>query len=268
MVAATPTADPIPRSPGRWDARGIVLPIVAVLATELLFRFGGIRSDSLAPPSEVVAALWGGLADGEILEASRQTLIAALGGLVLGGTIGLILGLACGLFWRIDTLLDVTTEALRPIPSVTLIPVMILIFGFGYRLEIACIAFSCTWTVFILSRTAVRGVDRGLLEVGRVLCFGPVARAYKLVLPAALPQLFVAFRLAAGLALIVAVTCEIAANPIGLGAQMMVASNSLHPALTLADLVWIGIIGWGLNQGLIAAQNRLFGRAARTGAPR
>jgi len=86
------------------------------------------------------------------------------------------------------------------------------------------------------------------------------------VLPAALPRIFVAFRLAAGIALIVAVTVEIAINPLGLGYAMMNAQQTLRPALMLALLVWIGLIGWGFNGLLLWMQNRLFGPAARVEA--
>ena len=85
------------------------------------------------------------------------------------------------------------------------------------------------------------------------------------MIPAALPRIFVAFRLSAGIALIVAVTVEIAINPIGLGAGIMLAQQALRPDLMLAYLFWIGVIGYALNVLLIAAQRRLFGRAALAG---
>jgi NitT/TauT family transport system permease protein len=256
-------------SPRAWRfPRGLVVPAALILAAELFFAVSGFKSDSLAPPSAVVVALLQGLANGEILLATGQTLTAAFGGLALGGLIGLVMGVARGMFWRVDQLLDVTTEALRPIPSSALIPVTILIFGFGFRLEIACVAFSCTWTVFILTRAAVAGVEPRLMEVARVLRLGLFSRMLKIVLPAALPRIFVAFRLAAGLALIVAVTTEVAANPLGLGAQMMSASQSLRPALTIAYLVWIGFVGWSLNALLILLQRNVFGAAAAIGVPR
>jgi NitT/TauT family transport system permease protein len=68
--------------------------------------------------------------------------------------------------------------------------------------------------------------------------------------------------LAAGIALTVAVTVEVSTNPLGLGYGMMLAEQSLHPELMLAYLLWIGIIGWGLNFAIVNAQRRLFGRSA------
>ena len=68
-------------------------------------------------------------------------------------------------------------------------------------------------------------------------------------------------------ALIVAVTVEITINPIGLGAGIMTAQQALRPDLMLAYLVWIGIVGYALNSGLMLAQRHLFGRAALMGEP-
>ena len=76
----------------------------------------------------------------------------------------------------------------------------------------------------------------------------------KIVVPAALPRVFVAFRLAAGISLVVAVTVEIAVNPQGLGYQVMTAGQALRPALMLAYVVWIGVVGFALNAALVVAQ--------------
>jgi NitT/TauT family transport system permease protein len=78
----------------------------------------------------------------------------------------------------------------------------------------------------------------------------------------------VAFRLSAGIALIVAVTVEIAANPLGLGYNMILAQQTLRPELMLALLVWLGVVGWTFNHLLLWSQRYLFGPAAMTGLQR
>ena len=178
------------------------------------------------------------------------------------------LGILLGSVRALDRLMELTIELLRPIPSVAVIPVALVALGFGYRLEIAIVAFACLWPLLILTRAAVAGVEPRLIEVARALRLSPCARIVKIVAPAALPRIFVAFRLAAGISLIVAVTVEIAVNPLGLGYGVMTAGQALRPELMLAYLVWIGIVGYALNAGLVFAQSRLFGRAARVEAPR
>jgi ABC-type nitrate/sulfonate/bicarbonate transport system permease component len=243
----------------------VLLPLAALLVFEAWMRLAGAQSDSLAPPSAIVLALAGALADGSLLAATRDTLASAFAGLALGGIIGLVLGIALGLSNIFNRLMEVTIEAIRPIPSVALLPIALIALGFGYRMEIAIVAFACIWPVLIVTRAAVGSIEPRLIEVARVLRLTQLDRIRKIVIPAALPRIFLAYRLAAGIALIVAVTVEIAINPLGLGAGIMTAQQALRPDLMLAYLVWIGVTGFALNALLMAAQRSLFGRAAVIG---
>ena len=241
-------------------ARALALPAALLLAAEIVLRLGGTTSDALAPPSAVARALLALLADGALMQASAATLAAALGGLVVGGGIGLLLGLLFGALPPLARLFAIAVEAVRPIPAVALIPLALILFGFGYRLEISIVAFAAIWPMLVFTQAAVAGVEPRLLEVARALRLSLAARLVKIVIPSALPRIFVAFRLAAGVALIVAVTVEIAVNPLGLGYGMTMAQQTLRPAEMLAYLVWIGVVGWLLNLALLALQRRAFGR--------
>jgi ABC-type nitrate/sulfonate/bicarbonate transport system permease component len=242
--------------------KALLLPVAALVALEIWARAIHLQSDSLAPPSAVAAALLGAFQDGSILIATRDTLVPAFAGLSIGGAIGLAFGIALGIFHVFDRLMEVTIEAIRPIPSIALLSIALIALGFGYRMEIVIVAFACIWPILVLSRAAVGGIEPRLMEVSRALRLSPADRVRKIIIPAALPRIFLAFRLAAGIALIVAVTVEIAINPIGLGAAIMTAQQALRPELMLAYLLWIGIVGYLLNTGLVVAQNHLFGRAA------
>lgn len=246
-------------------AKPLLLPLTVLAALEAWARMAHLQSDSLAPPSAIMAALIGALADYSIPIATRDTLFSTFAGLAIGGVIGIALGIAFGIFDALDRLMEVTVEAIRPIPSIALLPIALIALGFGYRMEIVIVAFACIWPMLILSRAAVRGIEPRLMEVSHALGLPPAQRVWKIIVPAALPRIFMAFRLSAGIALIVAVTVEIAINPLGLGAGIMIAQQALRPDLMLAYLVWIGVIGYGLNVLLIIAQHRLFGRAALSG---
>jgi sulfonate transport system permease protein len=109
----------------------------------------------------------------------------------------------------------------------------------------------------VLAQAAARQVEPGLLEVAAALELGPFERTWKIVLPAMLPRLLVALRLGVAIALVVAVTVEIAANPHGMGYAMMIAQQSLDPALMLAWLGWIGVVGVAINTAALALQRRV-----------
>ena len=241
--------------------KGIAFPVAFLLAWEAAMRLTGVESDALAPPSQIAVAFVAALLDGTILSRTGQTLYAALVGLAIGGGSALVLSVLLGLVPPLARLMHFTIEALRPIPAVALIPVAILVLGFGPGMEIALVAFAAFWPVLIFGYAAIVHIEPQLLDVVRVLRLGPIARVVKIVLPATLPRYFIAFRLAAAVALIIAVTVEITANPRGIGYELMSASQSLHPALMFALLLWVGLVGWGLNAALLFAQRRLFGPA-------
>lgn len=242
--------------------KALAIPLLLVVIAEIAVRLSGTASLAVAPPSQVVVALFQALGDGTMLAATRDTLACALGGLAIGSVIGLVIGLLFGLVRPLDRLMELTIEAIRPIPSVALIPIGMLSLGFGYPFEMAIVAFACVWPMLIMTRAAIAGIEPRLIEVSRALRLSPSQRIVKIVIPAALPRIIVALRLGAGFALVVAVTVEIAANPLGLGYGMLIAQQSLSPALMLAYLLWVGLIGYGLNALLSWAQQRLLGRAA------
>lgn len=248
---------------GWW--KGLLVPMALLLLGEAAMRIWGSTSLSLAAPSDVVLALWRGIADASLLLATSDTLITAGAGLAIGGLIGLMLGILFGLVTTVDRLMEVSVEMIRPIPSVAILPIAMLVFGFGFRMEIAIVAFSCIWPMMLLVRSAMAGIEPRLLEVARTLRLSTWQQLCKIVLPAALPRIIVAFRLAAAMALVVAVTVEIAVNPLGLGYGILVAQQGLQPAVMLAYLVWTGLLGWGINALLSFAQHRLLGRAATVG---
>lgn len=239
--------------------KAAVFPIAFLVVWQVWMSTSHIQSDSLAAPAQIAVAFWDALRDGTIFQRTAETLETAVAGLVIGGGSALLISVFLGLVQPASRLAQFSIEVLRPIPAVALIPVGLMVLGFGYSMEIALVAFACFWPVLIYGMSAITTIEPQLLEVSRVLRLSSFGRVTKIVLPAALPRYFVGFRLSAAIALILAVTVEIAANPQGLGYELMMAAQSLHPARMFAVLLWIGLIGWALNWVLLFAQRRLFG---------
>jgi NitT/TauT family transport system permease protein len=238
--------------------RGIVVPAALLLLAEVGFRVSVGASDSLAPPSHVAVALVAALGDASLIVGTGKTLATMLMGLALGVGGGLVAGIALGFSETLRRAAFLTVEMLRPIPSVALLPLSLLIFGFGYRMEVAVIAFATFWPSLILTQSAVAQIEPRLIEVSRLMGLSRLQTAWKIVLPAAAPRLMTGLRLAAGFALVVAVTAEIVSNPQGLGHDLMIAQETLRPARMFAVLLWVGLIGWGLNVALLRLERRLF----------
>ena len=245
------------------NLRPFVFPAVLLGALEWWARTTGRGSDALAPPSAAVRAFVGAAGDGTLLTATAFTLGSAALGLLIGFTLGLAGGTLLGLSRRAASAAALSVEVARPVPSVALIPLAMLVFGFGLRMEVSVVAFACLWPVLVLTQAAVRQVEPRLLEVARALQLTPWQRFVWIVGPAIVPRLFVALRLGVAIALVVAVTVEIAANPHGMGYALIIAQQSLDPALMLAWLGWVGAVGFAINAAALALQRAV---ARRMGA--
>ena len=232
--------------------RPFVFPLLLLAIFEWTARRAvALGSDALAPPTAAVEAFAGTLRDGSLWQATGFTLGTAALGLLVHVSLALALGLFLGLSPRAARLGSLSIEVLRPVPSVALIPLTMLMFGFGLRMELGIVAFATFWPMLVLVQTAVQQVEPRLLEVSRVLGLSARERAFKIVIPAIVPRLFVALRACVGIALIVSVTVEVAANPHGMGYAMMIAQQSLDPALMLAWLGWIGVVGFAVNAAML-----------------
>lgn len=238
--------------------RAALLPLALIVVAQVAATVTQLESDTLASPFDIARAFVSVAADGSLLRATLDTLKAAAAGCILGVGAGSLLGIVLGLSRLADDALDLTIELLRPVPVVALIPVVMMLLGFGAEMEIVIIGLGLLWPSVVLARAAVKEVEPRLMEVSSVLQLGFLARLTKIVLPAIPPQLFMSLKLAAGYALVVAVTVEITANPLGLGYGIMMAQQALRPAEMFAYLIWIGAIGWLISLLLNVAQRIFF----------
>lgn len=227
--------------------RAIVFPVLMILLWEITSRTGLLKFDYLSRPSDIMLAGYSALVDGSILLATWQTFEAALFGLLLAVIVGILTGTILGLSATTEKIVGPTIEALRPIPAVAFIPLSLLLFGFGLPMEGMVVAYACVWPILIATIGAVRGIEPRLLEVARALELSFAARLWKIVLPAALSRINVGIRVAVGFALVVAVTVEIIVNPRGLGYSLILAQQSLRVDLMYAQLLWLCIVGYGIN---------------------
>lgn len=246
-----------------WGQRGarllraIAVPAVLIALLEWYTRTAGASSDALAPPTAAARALGQAALDGSLFQATGFTLGSAALGLFIGAVLGTLLGILLGLSHRAARMSFLTVEVLRPVPSVALIPLALLVFGFGVTMETSVVAFATFWPMLVLSQAAARQIEPRLLEVATALQLSPSDRLWKIIVPAMVPRLFVALRLGVAIALVVAVTVEIAANPHGMGYAIMIAQQSLDPALMLAWLFWIALVGFVINAAALWLERRV-----------
>jgi ABC-type nitrate/sulfonate/bicarbonate transport system permease component len=237
---------------------GLLLPFAILVAWQATSGLPGFPIDTLSRPTEIVAALVQAVRDGSLPRATVETLSAAFLGLALGGLVAVPVGFAIGASQRFDRMTNLVMETLRPVPAVAIIPLALLVLGFGIRMEAVVVAFAAFWPIMILARTGMREIDPRLVEVSDALGFGIVDRFRKFLLPGAMRHLFTALNLGLGVALVVAVTVEIVVNPRGLGYELVASQVALKPDRMFAFLVWIAVLGLSLSWLVTTAEGRLF----------
>jgi ABC-type nitrate/sulfonate/bicarbonate transport system permease component len=226
---------------------GAVIPVLFFAVWEASSRAGLLTLESLSRPSDMLVAGYAALIDGSLLLATLQTCETALLGLAIAAVVGIAVGAALGLLPTAERIVGPTIEALRPIPAIAFMPLSLMMFGFGVRLEASIVAYACVWPILIVTVAAVRAVEGRLLEVAAVLELPIWKRMLKIVLPAAFARINVGLRVAAAISLVVAVTVEIVLNPRGLGYRLILAEQSLQIGLMWALLVWLCLLGYALN---------------------
>jgi NitT/TauT family transport system permease protein len=227
--------------------RGAIIPASFLIIWEGSSRAGLLTLESLSRPSDILIAGYAALRDGSLLLATLQTCETALLGLAIAAAAGISVGTILGLLPTAERVAGPTIEALRPIPAIAFMPLALMMFGFGVRLEASIVAYACVWPILIVTIAAVRAVEGRLLEVAAVLQMPVWQRMLKIVLPAAFARINVGLRVAAAISLVVAVTVEIVLNPRGLGYQLILAQQALQVGLMWAQIVWLCVLGFVLN---------------------
>jgi len=231
----------------RRGAIGLTIPLLLLFGWELFSRTGDLPLDAVSRPSDIAVAWFNGLMDGSLLLATWQTFESALVGLAIATVVGVLAGAILGLLPLVEGIMGPTIEALRPIPAIAFMPLALMMFGFGIAMEASIVAYACVWPILIVTIGAVRAIEPRLLEIAVVLEMPLATRLWKIILPAAFARINVGIRIAAAIALVVAVTVEIVLNPRGLGYQLILAQQSSRIGLMYAQLFWLCVIGYLLN---------------------
>ncbi len=227
--------------------RAIVVPAALLAAWETVAITGLADLEFVSRPSRILIAGVTGLADGTFLYATWQTLESVLFGISFALVAGVLVGIFLGLSPLAELASRPSLEALRSIPSIAFAPLTLLLFGFGLPMEGMIVAYACLWPILITTVSAVRNIEPRLLEIAAALEMSTAERVRKIVIPAVLSRVLVGLRTAAGFALVVAVTVEILINPRGLGYNLIIAQQSLRIDVMYAYLVWLAIVGLGVN---------------------
>ncbi len=214
---------------------------------EVLPRIGVVDAAYLPPTSRILAALADEAATGEFWRAVGDTLTAWALGLAIAVVAGVVVGVLIGSVPVLRAATASTVEFLRPIPSVALIPLAVLLYGTDLGSSLLLVVYAAFWQVLIQVLYGVADVDPVADETARSFRFGAWARVRYVLWPTALPFVFTGIRLAASVALVLAVTAELVIGSPGLGALIAVAQTSNAVPVMYALIVVTGLLGVAIN---------------------
>ncbi len=221
--------------------------LLPLLALELLTRGDLLPQREFPPPSVWLQVLLQQLPAAGFWSDVLLTLAGWAIGLGLAGLIAVPAGILIGSSRQAYRMLRAPIEFLRPIPSVALIPLAVLVFGTRLQNKVFLVTFACLWPLLFQAIYGVQDVDPVALDTARGFGFGRLRRLLLVVLPASAPYLATGLRIASSVALILAVTSELVVGVPGLGRTINVAASSGDFALMYALIAVAGILGLTLN---------------------
>jgi|SRR5256886_11082617 len=224
---------------------------------ELLPRIGLVPATYLPPSSRIAQALADEARRPQFWTALGDTLRTWLIGLAVAVAAGLLLGVAIGSVPALRTATASTIEFLRPIPSVALIPLAVLLYGNGIRATLVLVVYAAFWQVLVQVLHGVGDVDPVARDTAESYRLGRLARVRYLIWPTALPYAVTGIRLAASVALVLAITGELVIGTPGLGNEIAVAQTSGAVPAMYALVVVTGLLGLAANLVTRAAERRI-----------
>lgn len=259
-----------PRPPGtRRPARSVNAPLAsgttwALRLTSVVVIIGAwevvgraVNPVLLSSPSAIAVAFVRMVADGTLPQALGESLVVLGMGSLLGVAFGLCVGLAAGRNRVLAALIELPLNALYATPSVALIPVIVVWFGFGPTAKTVVVTLFVLFPVLINTMRGVQEVDRELVEVARSFCSGERRMWFDLILPSALPYVVTGLRLAIGRALIGVIVAEFFTAFAGLGNLIVTNANGFHTDRTFVPILVIAVLGVVLTALLEHVERRI-----------
>lgn len=253
-----------PSGPRRQRLRtlglGLVVPVLFVLAWQAAATSGAYSPSQLPTPLSVLGALGDLLARGELWQNVAISVQRVLAGFAVGALAGVALGGLVGLWRPARDLLAPSVQALRAVPSLAWVPLLLLWLGIGETPKIVLVAIGAFFPVYTTVAAALAHVDPHLVEVGRAYGRRGLRLFLTVQLPAIAPGTMAGLRLGLAQGWLFLVAAELIASSIGLGFLLIDSQNTGRTDVLLLAIVLLALLG-KLTDGVLGlVQTRLLRR--------
>lgn len=243
----------------RWTAANVAIRVISLVAVLGAWEFIGrqINPVLFTYPTAVANAASKMIESGELWKYLSQSLVVLFAGLGLASIFGIALGLIMARLWVVDIALDTYITALYSIPSVALVPVLVLWFGFEATAKTVVVFLFTFFPIVINTYQGVKNVDAHLIEVGRAFRCSERQLWAHIVLPAAVPFIVAGLRLAIGRGLIGMVLADLYTAITGIGYLISRYASIYRTDAMFVPIVTLGILGISLTGALRFVERRV-----------
>lgn len=205
------------------------------------------------------------------LDQIVTSLYTVMFGFLLASIVAIPLGVICGLSERMYAAVNPVIQVFKPVSPLAWLPLVTMVVSALYVSEdplfqksflnsAFTVALCCLWPTVINTTVGVAGIDRDLVNVGRVIKLSPMTNIRKIVLPSSIPMIFTGLRLSLATGWMVLIAAEMLAQNPGLGKFIWDefqngSSNSL--ARIMVAVITIGLIGYCLDRMMLLLQRRV-----------
>lgn len=232
-----------------------VLSLVVVM--ELISTLGIVDRRFVPPFSATMTALADRLQSPDFWTALGNTLATWTIGLSLALAAAAVVGVVIGSSNLLREATSSTIEFLRPIPSVALIPLAVMMFGTGRESTLLLVVYAAFWQILVQVVDGVQDVDPVARDTARTYRFSRRSTIVRVVWPTTLPYAMTGFRLGATVALILTITGELVIGTPGLGRLLAVSQQSGQVASMYALVMVTGVLGMTINLAARAVERRV-----------
>lgn len=222
--------------------KGLALPVILLLLCEILVKNGVIEPYLLPAPS----SLWQSfieLSEGELWQHIWTSTWRVFLGFFIGSGLALIFALLVGLNKQAEAFLEPTFSAIKSIPSLAWIPLLLLWLGIDESSKITLIAIGAFFPTYTNTVAAIQGVDRKLIEVAQVYRLKYFRQIREIILPAASPGILTGLRNSLSLAWMFMIAAELIAATQGIGYLLSDGRETSRPDIMIIAIILLALLG-------------------------
>ena len=234
-----------------------ILPVIAVAFPVLVILFWqyasthGLVKASLVPaPITIAKTFLSYMESGKLWKNLSVSFGRVACGYMIGAVCGVVVGFLMGLFKPVSAALNGIVSVLRPIPTIALVPIVILLAGIGFSSKVAIIAFGSFWPVLLNTMHGIQTVDSKLLEVAYTYRISNGKTIFKIIVPSSIPAILTGLRLGMSNAWMSVVAAEMIASSTGIGYLITLSRETANARVMYMCVLVIGVIGLMIDKGL------------------